>query len=293
MDRPVYLEKLPGGQPVCDAVADERRDLLLPRLKRLRRPGCESRGRAEGARIRRNDHSGTVRAVRRPRRGPLVFSKHEVHRFPEPGEVLALLQALIGARRLRRRAPVALRLRQARRRGVLRVHAHRRRPLAPALVHADRRSTSSKTLPLYEAALRKLEALKPPSSDDAAVRAWLAADRRVAKARAAISASAAQRRDFPGVTAAAARAQLAGSESRQRRGRPRHARLRDARRLRPFEVAARASRGRPRRPRGSRPSASPPPAAAPRARAAPRASPSSAWSNRRFVMPIPRVGSAA
>jgi selT/selW/selH-like putative selenoprotein len=24
--------------------------------------------------------------------GELVFSKHEVHRFPEPGEVLALLQ---------------------------------------------------------------------------------------------------------------------------------------------------------------------------------------------------------
>ena len=46
-----------------------------------------------------------------------------------------------------------------------------------------------KTLPLYEAALRKLEALKPPSSDAAAVKAWLAADRRVAKA-SAISASA-------------------------------------------------------------------------------------------------------
>jgi selT/selW/selH-like putative selenoprotein len=26
------------------------------------------------------------------RDGELVFSKHQVHRFPEPGEVLALLQ---------------------------------------------------------------------------------------------------------------------------------------------------------------------------------------------------------
>ena len=71
-----------------------------------------------------------------------------------------------------------------------------------------------KTLPLYEAALRRLEALKPPSSDAAAVRAWLDADRHVAKAVRDLGVGA-QRRDFPSVTAAAARAQLAGSESRQ------------------------------------------------------------------------------
>jgi hypothetical protein len=71
-----------------------------------------------------------------------------------------------------------------------------------------------KTLPLYEAALRKLEALKPPSSDAAAVRAWLAADRRVAQAVKALGEGA-RRRDFPSVTTAAARAQLAGSDSRQ------------------------------------------------------------------------------
>ena len=70
------------------------------------------------------------------------------------------------------------------------------------------------TLPLYEAALRRLEELKPPTGDEAAVHAWLAADRRVAKAVTALGESA-RRRDFPGVTAAAARAQLAGSESRQ------------------------------------------------------------------------------
>ena len=71
-----------------------------------------------------------------------------------------------------------------------------------------------KTLPLYEAALRKLEALKPPSSDAAAVKAWLAADRRVAKATRDLGVGA-QRRDFPTVTAAASRAALAGSQSRE------------------------------------------------------------------------------
>ena len=72
----------------------------------------------------------------------------------------------------------------------------------------------SKTLPLYEAALRKLEALKPPSGDAAAVKAWLEADRRVGKAIRNLGV-AAQRRDFPSVTTAASEAQLAGSQSRQ------------------------------------------------------------------------------
>ena len=62
--------------------------------------------------------------------------------------------------------------------------------------------------------MRKLEALKPPSSDAAAVKAWLAADRRVAKATRDLGV-AAQRRDFPSVTGAASRASLAGSQSRQ------------------------------------------------------------------------------
>ena len=71
-----------------------------------------------------------------------------------------------------------------------------------------------KTLPLYEAALRKLEALEPPKHDAAAVRAWLAADRRVAIALHDLG-DAAQRRDFPSVTEAASRVQLAGSQSRR------------------------------------------------------------------------------
>jgi hypothetical protein len=71
-----------------------------------------------------------------------------------------------------------------------------------------------KTLPLYTAALRKLEALEPPKDEAAAVQAWIAADRRVAKALHDLG-DAAQRRDFPSVTAAASRAQLAGSQSRR------------------------------------------------------------------------------
>jgi hypothetical protein len=70
------------------------------------------------------------------------------------------------------------------------------------------------TLPLYEAALRKLEALDPPSDEREAVRSWLAADRRVARAVHELG-DAAERRDFPAVTTAASRAELAGSESRR------------------------------------------------------------------------------
>ena len=62
--------------------------------------------------------------------------------------------------------------------------------------------------------MRELEALKPPSGDAQAVRVWLDADRRVAKAVHDLG-DAAQRRDFPAVTSAAGRAQLAGSASRK------------------------------------------------------------------------------
>ena len=71
-----------------------------------------------------------------------------------------------------------------------------------------------RTLPLYESALRKLEALDPPSDDALTVHTWLAADRRVAKAIRDLG-TAAERRDFPSVNAAATRAELAGSAGRQ------------------------------------------------------------------------------
>jgi len=87
------------------------------------------------------------------------------------------------------------------------------RVITPRSYDAIERYVDS-TLPLYMAALEKLSALKPPSSDAQAVRAWLAADHRVARAVRALGV-AAQQRNFPAVSAAASRAQLAASESRQ------------------------------------------------------------------------------
>lgn len=87
------------------------------------------------------------------------------------------------------------------------------RVITPRSYSAIERYVNS-TLPLYTAALQKLSRLEPPSSDAQAVRAWLAADRRVARAVRALGV-AAQQRNFPAVSAAASRAQLAASESRQ------------------------------------------------------------------------------
>jgi hypothetical protein len=70
-----------------------------------------------------------------------------------------------------------------------------------------------KTLPMYEAALRKLEELKPPKRDEAAVRAWLAADRRIVKVEQQL-ALAAQRHNFDAVTSAANAVQQAGAGAR-------------------------------------------------------------------------------
>jgi hypothetical protein len=70
------------------------------------------------------------------------------------------------------------------------------------------------TLPVYEAALRKLEQLKPPKEDEPVVRAWLAADRRIVKAEQEL-AVAAQRHDFDAVTEAANTVQQAGLDARQ------------------------------------------------------------------------------
>jgi len=70
-----------------------------------------------------------------------------------------------------------------------------------------------RTLPIYAAALQKLERLRPPAADADAVRSWLAADRKVALAVRDLVA-AAEKRDFPSLSEAASRAQLAGSRSR-------------------------------------------------------------------------------
>jgi hypothetical protein len=82
----------------------------------------------------------------------------------------------------------------------------RPRSYAQVVAYAD------KNLPLYEAALRKLEALKPPKQDTQQARLWLAADRRIATALRALGEAGLQR-NFPAVTAATAKLQLAGLES--------------------------------------------------------------------------------
>jgi hypothetical protein len=71
-----------------------------------------------------------------------------------------------------------------------------------------------KALPLYAGALHDLARLRPPERDEQPVRVWLAADREVQRALRDLVA-AAQKRDFATVSAAASRAQLAGSESRR------------------------------------------------------------------------------
>lgn len=80
------------------------------------------------------------------------------------------------------------------------------RTYAAVVAYADR------NLPIYEAALRKLARLKPPKADRAQAKLWLAADRRIAAAVRDLG-EAALRRDFPGVTAATARLQIAALQS--------------------------------------------------------------------------------
>jgi hypothetical protein len=68
-------------------------------------------------------------------------------------------------------------------------------------------------LPLYEAALRKLEALKPSSTDEIAFNHWLADDRKAADALRALGL-AGQRHDFPGAASAVDTLQTAALASR-------------------------------------------------------------------------------
>jgi ferric-dicitrate binding protein FerR (iron transport regulator) len=68
-------------------------------------------------------------------------------------------------------------------------------------------------LPLYVAALRKLEALRPSAADRVAFERWLADDRRTAAALRRLGL-AGQRHDFPGTTAAVNELQSAALASR-------------------------------------------------------------------------------
>ena len=72
---------------------------------------------------------------------------------------------------------------------------------------------ANRTLPLYTAALRKLEALKPSHADEASFGVWLAADRRAATALRDLG-EAGMRHDFPGTSDAVNRLQEAALASR-------------------------------------------------------------------------------
>jgi len=71
----------------------------------------------------------------------------------------------------------------------------------------------NRTLPLYRAALRQLEALRPSHADETDFRSWLAADREAASALRALGL-AGERHDYPGTTAAVVRLQQAALASR-------------------------------------------------------------------------------
>ena len=86
------------------------------------------------------------------------------------------------------------------------------KPLPNARTYAAVVAYADHNLPLYEAALQQLEKLKPPKADEASAKLWIAADRRIADAVRALG-EAALRRDFPGVTAATAKLQVAGLQS--------------------------------------------------------------------------------
>jgi len=86
------------------------------------------------------------------------------------------------------------------------------RPLPKPKRYAQVVAYVDRNLPLYEAALRRLEALKPPAPDRAEVGQWLAADRGVAAALKALG-EAALRHDYPAVTAAIEALQSAGLAS--------------------------------------------------------------------------------
>jgi hypothetical protein len=68
---------------------------------------------------------------------------------------------------------------------------------------------ADRTLPLYAAALDRLKALKPPASDESAVRTWLRADRKVAAAIRQLR-DAAMRHDPAATNDASAAMQAAG-----------------------------------------------------------------------------------
>jgi hypothetical protein len=188
----------------------------LPRLKRLRPPGRESRGRAHAARIRRLHPGRTLEPVRRPERrcGRLLQRRDTplpgARRGARAAAALTLLALVAGCGDGRLSHSDYVKRADA----ICAAYADATKPILRPHSYTEIVAYVKKTLPLYEAALRKLEALRPPSRDAAAVRRWLAADRRGAKAVRSLG-DAAERRNFPAVTGAASDAELAGTDSRR------------------------------------------------------------------------------
>jgi len=189
----------------------------LPRLKRVRRPGRESRGRAQPTGIRRFGSRRREEPVRRCERwdarlleaagGPVPGRRRSARAAAGLGlAASALGLAGCGGEQLSHAAYV----KQAD--AICTAYRAAATPLPNPHTYAAAVGYADHNLPIYEAALRKLEKLKPPRSDQAQAKLWLAADRRIADAVRDLG-EAALRRDFPGVTAATARLQIAGLQS--------------------------------------------------------------------------------
>jgi hypothetical protein len=186
----------------------------LPHLKRLRRAGGESRRRVARAGDRRDDDAGRQRPVRCPARGRARVL--EARGAPISGSRRSALAAaaVVGALAGCGGGGLSHDGYVKKADAICSAYEAQTPPLAKPRSYDAIVRWGSKTLPLYAGALRKLAALQPPADDEAGARAWLAADRKVQRAVHDLVA-AAQKRDFGSVSAAASRAQLAGSQSRQ------------------------------------------------------------------------------
>jgi hypothetical protein len=185
-------------------------------VRRVRRPGGESRRRVERPRIRRVEQDGHERPVRRhPRRSARLLEARGASipgarrsALALAGLTTAVVAAGCGGGRLSHGSYVD------HADAVCSAYLSQTKPIVTPRSYDAIIAWGRQTLPLYAAALKKLRDLEPPHADEQAVGTWLAADRNVQRAVRDLVA-AAQRRDFPSVTEAASRAQLAGSASRR------------------------------------------------------------------------------
>jgi len=175
----------------------------LPHLKRVRRPGDESRRRTGGSGLRRVGAHGGQRPVRRPprRRGRLLeaqgapISNGRRSALAAAG-LTALLAAGCGDGRLSHGEFVK------RADAICSAYKAQTKPIVTPRSYDAIVRWGEQTLPLYAAALRKLSDLDPAAADEAEVQAWLASDRKVQKATRDLVA-AAQRRARSGCRSAA------------------------------------------------------------------------------------------